>query len=276
MFDIFLDALLDAVKMLPFLFAAYVLIEYLEHKASSRLQDRLEHLGALGPVVGGLFGVIPQCGFAAAASNFYAGRIITAGTLIAVFLSTSDEAIPVLLAHPDRIGYLLPILACKVISGIVFGYVVDFLLRKRKVADAPFEELCRDCDCDSHSIWYAAFHHTTEVFVFIFAVNLLLGFAIEWIGAERISRVLLQGSILQPLLAALIGLIPNCAASVLITELFAAGSLSFGSCIAGLCAGAGAGLLVLFRTNRAPKDNLMILGLLYVCSVITGTVMNFF
>lgn len=273
MLELFLDALVDSLKMLPFLFAAYLLIEYLEHRASTSLQQRLEHLGVWGPVAGAVLGVVPQCGFAAAASNFYAGRIISVGTLIAVFLSTSDEAIPVLLAHPDRLPYLLPMLLCKVVSGVVFGLLIDFFTRKRQ-EEAPFEDLCRDCDCDHHGIFYSAMHHTLEVFVFIFAVNVVLGVAMELVGEERIAGILLQGSVFQPLLAALIGLIPNCAASVLITELFAAGSLSFGACIAGLCAGAGAGLVVLFRTNRRIKENLVILAVLYACAALTGLVVN--
>ena len=223
-------------------------------------------------------GLIPQCGFSAAVSNFYAGRILSLGTLIAVFLSTSDEAIPVLLSHPEKISVLLPMLAIKAVSGLVFGLLIDgvFRLVGKKQEEAPFEELCSTCDCDQHSIWYSAFHHCLHVFLFILAVNLILGFAICYIGEDALAGILLRDSVFQPFLAALIGLIPNCAASVLITELYAAGSLGFGSCIAGLCAGAGTGLLVLFRTNRRILQNLGIVGLLYFCAVVTSLIVNLF
>lgn len=276
--DILLDAFLDSLKMLPFLLLAYAAIEYLEHKAGGKLQSRLEHLGFWGPVGGAVLGLVPQCGFAAAATNFYAGRILTVGTLIAVFLSTSDEAIPVLLSHPERISYLLPMLAIKGISGLVFGLLIDGVCRlfPKKTEDVPFEELCSDCDCDHHGIWFSAWHHAFRVLVFVFIINLLLSFGFELVGEEKLGMILLGDSVFQPFLAALIGLIPNCAASVLITELFASGSLRFGSCIAGLCAGAGTGLLVLFRTNRRLKENLAIIGLLYTCAVITGLIVNLF
>lgn len=278
MTDVLLDALLDSLKTLPFLFAAYLLIEFLEHKASEKMQKSLSHLGVLGPIGGAVLGVVPQCGFSVTASNFYAGRIISLGTLMAVFLSTSDEAIPVLLAHPDRLGYLWPMLLIKVVAAIVFGLLIDLVMRRvvHKREEKPFEEICADCDCDHHGIVHSAIHHTVNIFIFIFIVNLLLGFAIYFIGEESISKLLLGGSVFQPFLTALIGLIPNCAASVIITELFAVGSLQFGACVAGLCASAGLGLVVLFRTNRHMKENLIILGILYGASVITGMLVNLF
>ena len=276
MLDLLLDALLDGAKMLPFLFAAYFFIEYLEHRAGDRLQSRLRKLGPLGPLGGALLGVVPQCGFAAVASNFYAGPIISPGTLIAVFLSTSDEAVPVLLAHPQRAGLLLPMLAIKAAAGLVFGLIVDAVLRRRQPKEPEFHDLCQKCDCAHHGILRSALYHTVQVFAFILIINLVLGAAMELAGSERISALLLGGSVFQPFLAALIGMIPNCAASVLITELFAAGSLGFGSCIAGLCAGAGVGLVVLFRTNRNLRQNLTIVGILYACSVATGLIADLF
>lgn len=274
--EILLDAALDSAKMLPLLFFAYVLIEYLEHKAGDRLQKRLRCLGFLGPVGGSILGLIPQCGFSAAASNFYAGRILSLGTLIAIFLATSDEAIPVLLSHPGQISCIGPMLLIKAVAGIVFGILIDWLghFFRKKETEAPFEELCSNCDCDHHSIWYSAFHHTLQIFLFIFLVNLVLGYAISFAGEEFFSNLLLGNSVFQPLLTALIGLIPNCAASVLITELFVSGSLKFGSCIAGLCAGAGTGLLVLIRTNRRFWENMGIVALLYGCAVLTGLLVN--
>ena len=271
-------SVLDALKTLPFLFLAYVLIEYLEHKGSSKLKNSLQKLGKCGPIGGAVLGVIPQCGFSVAASNFYAGRIISVGTLLAVFLSTSDEAIPILLSQPEMRSYILPMMLVKLISAIVFGFTTDLLIRLFAKSDdeAPFEELCAECDCDHHGVVRSALHHTIHIFLFIFAVNIIMECAIHFIGEDTISGLLLSGSVFQPFLTALIGLIPNCAASVIITELFSAGSLSFGSCIAGLCAGAGMGIVVLFRANRRVRENITILITLYLSSVVTGMIVNLF
>ena len=216
MLDVFLDALIDSLKTLPFLFAAYFLIEYLEHRASSKMERGLQKLGKFGPIGGALLGVVPQCGFSVAAANFYAGRIITVGTLLAVFLSTSDEALPILFSHPEQMQYILPMLLIKVASGIVFGFLADLILQRffHPKKEKPFEELCADCDCDHHSLLHSALHHTISIFLFILVVNLVLGYAIYFIGEDRISGLLLNGSVFQPFLTALIGLIPNCAASV--------------------------------------------------------------
>lgn len=271
-------AVLDSLKTLPFLFLAYLLIEYMEHKASAKMKNGLQKLGPFGPVGGALLGIVPQCGFSVAASNFYAGRIISVGTLLAVFLSTSDEAIPILLSQPEMRAYILPMLLVKLVSAIVFGFLVDFVAGHflKREEEALFEGLCAECDCEHHGIVHSALHHTVHIFIFILLVNLVLGFAIEFIGEDTISGVLLNGSVFQPFLTALIGLIPNCAASVILTELFTAGSLSFGSCIAGLCAGAGMGVVVLFRTNHRMKENFTILGMLYVTAVLTGLIVNLF
>lgn len=271
-------SVLDALKTLPFLFLAYVLIEYLEHKGSSKLKNSLQKLGKFGPIGGAVLGVIPQCGFSVAASNFYAGRIISVGTLLAVFLSTSDEAIPILLSQPAMRSYILPIMLVKLISAVAVGFIVDFIVSvfSKTEEEAPFEELCAECDCDHHGVFRSALHHTVHIFIFIFAVNMIMELAMHFIGEENISGLLLSGSFLQPFLTALIGLIPNCAASVIITELFTTGSLSFGSCIAGLCAGAGMGVVVLFRANRRVKENIAILAALYISAVIIGMIVNLF
>lgn len=271
-------AVLDSLKALPFLFLAYLLIEYLEHKASAKMKNGLHRLGPYGPIGGALLGILPQCGFSVAASNFYAGRIISVGTLLAVFLSTSDEAIPILLSQPGMRRYVLPVLGVKLVSAILFGFLADFCVRffRKKEEEAPFEELCAECDCDHHGVFRSALHHTVRIFLFILLVNLLMELAIHFVGEEKIAGLLLSGSVFQPFLTALIGLIPNCAASVILTELFMAGSLTFGSCIAGLCAGAGMGVVVLFRTNRRVKENLLILAVLYGSAVLTGLIVNLF
>lgn len=278
MLDVLLDALLDTLKTLPFLFGAYLLIEFLEHKASDKLTGALSRMGPLGPLGGAALGLVPQCGFSVAAANFYAGRLISAGTLVAVFLATSDEALPIMLSRPEAFPVLLRLLAVKFVAAAVFGLLTDLVLKRFLKPDRqePFHDLCEDCDCEHEGIFKSALRHTVKITVFLLLINLILGYAIYFIGEANISRFLLSGSIFQPLLAALIGLIPNCGASVILTELFLSGSLSFGSAVAGLCMGAGLGLAVLFRANKRPRENLCILGALYVFAVITGVACNLF
>ncbi len=277
MLTVLLDALLDALKALPFLFGAYLLIEFLEHRASGRLTAVLSKLGPWGPVGGAVLGCVPQCGFSVAAANFYAGRLISPGTLLAVFLATSDEAVPILLSQPQALPNLLRLLGVKLAAGILFGLLLDLICRRfpRGDGEEPFHELCADCDCEHKGILRSALHHTGKVFFFLLLVSALLALAIYFVGEDSISGFLLSGSIFQPLLAALIGFIPNCAASVVLTELYLTGSLSFGSAVAGLCTGAGFGLLVLFRANRRPKENLCLMGALYVSAVLAGAACSF-
>lgn len=272
MIDVFLDALLDTVKTLPFLLGAYLLIEFLEHKASGKLTGALSRLGPLGPLGGAALGLVPQCGFSVAAANFYAGRLITPGTLLAVFLATSDEALPILISQPGALPDLLLLLGVKLVSGTVFGVLADILWKRLRHTEnqEPFSDLCRDCDCEHQGIFKSALIHTLRIALFLFIINLLLGGAIHMVGEDAISRLLLSGSVFQPLLAALIGFIPNCAASVILTELYLSGSLSFGAAAAGLCTGAGVGLAVLFKANRHPKENFLLAAMLYVAAVVTG------
>ena len=278
--DIILDTLLDSVKMLPFLFGAYLLIEFLEHKASDKLQNALSKSGNHGIVVGAILGTVPQCGFWVAAANLYSGKVITLGTLIAVFISTSDEAIPVLLSSPGNAGVLLKLIIAKIVIALIAGFLVDFVLKARHVQENEPElqdhnVLCHHCGCE-HGIIRSAIKHTVSIFLFILLVSFVLNGLITWIGQDTISKVLLTDSVFQPFIAALIGLIPNCAASVMLVQLFLAGSLSFGSVVAGLCTGAGIGLAVLFRANRNWKKNLLILLLLYGIGSISGLMIHLF
>lgn len=279
MIDVLMDAVLDTLKMLPFLLGTYLLIEYLEHKASDKLTGALSKMGAWGPVGGAFLGCIPQCGFSVAAANFYAGGVITIGTLLAVFLSTSDEAIPIILAHPDQLHTLWPLILVKlllaIVAGILTDLVTDIFVKEKK--QKHVHDLCEHCDCENDGILRPALRHTVQIFCFLLIVNILLGAGIHYIGEDSISRWLLNGSVLQPFLTALIGFIPNCASSVILTELFLSGSLTFGSVVAGLATGAGLGLAVLFRINkRHMKQNFIIMGLLYAVSVIAGLLINLF
>lgn len=273
--EAFLDACKDTVGMLPFLFAAFLAMEALEHYSNNFSNRILGKVGKAGPLVGALFGCVPQCGFSVAAANFYSGGVITLGTLLAVFLSTSDEAVLILLSHPGKGGVILKLLFWKVLIGIVAGYSLDFF-RKNKKEEKHVEALCRNCGCsDESGILRPALVHTLRLALYLLLFTFVLNLALEFVGLENISRFLGKDTFFQPFLAALLGLIPNCAASVLITELYLAGGLSFGSAVAGLCSGAGVGLAVLFRSNSPMRENVKILALLYGIASLAGIFLSF-
>ena len=254
----------------PFLFLAYLLMEYIEHKSSEKMEKTISKIGKFGPLAGTGLGLIPQCGFSASCSNLYATGLITEGTLIAVFLATSDEAIPILLSSPDIMGSAWKFILIKIIFGITVGFGVDIMLRLFKVKKQEVE-LCKDCGCEEEDgIFKPAIKHTLKTVLFIFIVSLALGLVMEFIGEELISRVFLSDSYAQPFIAALLGLIPNCSVSVVMMELYANGVLSFGATCAGLCSGAGIGLAVLFKTNKSLKENLRIVGILYFAASMIG------
>ncbi len=273
---VLLDTIADSVRMLPFLFGAYLLLEALEHYSSAFISRTLKKINKAGPLVGSLFGCIPQCGFSVMASNLYAGGVISIGTLLSVFLATSDEAILILLGNPGRGKDILWLLITKIIIAITAGYVADLLLSGKITSQKQMGNLCAHCGCHDHKgILIPALNHTFKLFLYIFVCSGVLNFLIEAFGLESIAAVLLSDSLLQPALAALIGFIPNCAASVILTQLYLGGALSFASVIAGLCTNAGVGLIVLFRVNKNRKENIKILGLLYVISVIAGMILSF-
>ena len=278
MTEVLIDTLLDALKMLPFLFGAYLAIEFVEHKISEKAIARLSQFGRSGSFIGALFGVIPQCGFSVMAANLYSNRIITAGTLIAVFISTSDEAIPVLLSDPQSAGKIFPLILSKFLIALIAGTVIDIsgIFKTSKAdADAVIEEHSH-CHAEEHGgILKSAIHHTTETFVFLIIVMLALNTAIYFIGEETLGKFLMGGSVLQPLFAGIVGLIPNCAASVVIAQLYAQNAISFGSAIAGLSAGSGMGLLLLFRTDIDKAECLKIAATLFSVSVLTGITVQF-
>lgn len=270
--DIILDSFIDSVKLLPFLFVTYLVMEYLEHKAGEKMQAAIRKSGKGGPVIGSILGVFPQCGFSAAASNLYAGRIITLGTLVAIYLSTSDEMLPIMISENVGIIMIAKILAFKVIVGMIAGFVIDFVFRKQE-KNMQIEHLCEQhhCHCEK-GIWKSALHHTVEIFLYILIISLVLNLAIELIGEEVLGNLILNRPVIGELIAGVVGLIPNCAASVIITQLYLKGVLGAGAMIAGLLAGSGVGILVLLRVNDDRRENLRIIGLVYVIGVVVGIV----
>lgn len=279
--DALRDALTDSVKMLPFLYLAYLLIEWLERHHGARIEQALAGGGRWGFVPGALLGCVPQCGFSAVASNLYASRVITPGTLLAVFIATSDEAVPLLAAEPSQWTSLVALLLCKAVFGMVGGALLDIPLRHvlphslyGGYAGHADEVDCREEHEEHCGIWLAALRHTLEIFVFILLFSLLIGLLFAWIGEEAITAALAGMGVLQPMLTALVGLVPNCAASVLLAQLYIEGAISFGSLFAGLTAGAGVGLAVLWRVNPSWKQNLFMTGLLWAVGAVAGMLLQ--
>ncbi|MDD5225943.1 MAG: putative manganese transporter [Candidatus Omnitrophica bacterium] len=288
---ILLDALKDTLAMLPWLLGIYIALEILENKSESILGEKISHKMGSAPFLGALLGCMPQCGFSVIAATLYTRRCISRGTLLAVFISTSDEAIPVILAQHDKASLVLWLLLVKVTIATLAGYTVDLIFRK----DAPRESHAphapivpkgghRHCDCHGHgrdiSRWKTFFFfplkHTLKVLFFIFAVSLAIGVFVAKFGETGLDRIFLTGTFFQPLIAVLVGLIPNCAASVAITEVYLKGGITFGSAIAGLSASGGLGLLVLFKENTDRRETALITGLLVLISLTAGILLNLF
>ena len=271
-----LHTLIDTAKVLPFLFLTYLLMEFLEHKAGGAPERWLRGSGKVGPLVGGALGVLPQCGFSAAATGFYTGRMITTGTLIAVYLSTSDEMLPILISSGAPISAILKLLATKLVIGIAAGFAIDGIARllRRGKADAQepqIEELCEreNCDCGDRFV-LSALKHTAYITVFLLIFTFVLNIGIDLVGEENIKNVVLNRPVLGSVLAAIVGLIPNCASSVALTSLFVDGVLSSGALLSGLMVNAGIGLAILFRNNRPVKDSLRVVAILFGISVLCG------
>lgn len=265
-----MDSFIDSMRLVPFLFAAYLVMEYLEHKAGNKMQQAIRRAGKGGPVIGGVLGIFPQCGFSAAASNLYAGRIITLGTLMAVFLSTSDEMLPIMISENAGAGMIAKVLAVKLLVAVTAGFVIDLIFSGNK-KEMQIEHLCEQhhCHCEN-GIWKSALHHTVEIFLYILVISLALNLLIMWIGEEALGSIILNRPVVGTLIAGLVGLIPNCAASVVITQLYLNGVLGVGGMIAGLLSGSGVGILVLLRVNDDRGENLRVIGLLYAIGVAAG------
>jgi hypothetical protein len=302
LFDIFLEALIDSAKMIPLLLIIYVGIELVEYKYANKIREAVQKAGAAGPAVGALTGSFPQCGISVVASALYTQRLATIGTLLAVYLSTSDEAIPVILSQPDSTRIIVPLIITKIIIALIGGYAVDFAFRKsnketlahiKAYAEGSdskqhnHEKILDEKACCGHSASPSSVEfnpreiilhpiiHTAKVFIFIFIVSFAINFAIVQMGEEAFAKLFLRDSIFQPFLVALFGLIPNCASSVAITTLYLKGAITYGSVIAGLCTSGGLGLLVLFKEEKDKKHVLRILLLLFGISVSAGYIIQY-
>lgn len=270
-------AFIDCLRMLPFLFVAFLLIEALEHYSGRLITKVMQKIGRAGPIVGAAVGCVPQCGFSVMAANLYAGGVISVGTLLAVFLATSDEAVLIILGNPGRAGEVGMLLGAKVLIAVIGGYAADLFLKERLSSEKSCGNLCDHCGChEAHAgILMPAWRHTFRLFAYLFIFTWILNLVIEVFGIEGLSRALLGDSVFQPVIAALIGLIPNCGASVILTQLYLSGAISFASVVAGLCTGAGAGLIVLFKVNRNRIENIKIMIVLYFMAVVAGLLLQF-
>lgn len=284
--DCFLDAAIDSLKILPFLFVTYIVMEYVEHRMEETSKDAIRKSGKMGPLFGALCGIVPQCGFSAAASNLYAGRVITIGTLIAVYLSTSDEMLPILISEHVPVVTMIKILGLKFFIALIMGFCVDLIFAhsmhmrayaERVPEDEAFfiKKICESeqCKCND-GILKSAIKHTFHIILFLMLISFTLNVVLTAVGEESLYNFILNKPVIGVLLSGVIGLIPNCAASVIITDLYLKGLMSLGAMMSGLLVGAGVGLVVLWRVNSSFKDTLKVIGILYVCGISAGLLLE--
>lgn len=273
--EVILDTIVDSLKLIPFLLVAFLIIELLEHKLNNKTKNIITKSKKVGPIIGSLLGVIPQCGFTVMATNLYITRIITLGTLISIYLSTSDEMLIIMISEKVEISLILKILLIKIFFGIVYGLIIDKIINKKKKDKETNYELCDEehCDCN-HSILLSAIKHTLHITLFIFIITLIINTIFTLLGDNYLSKILLNNSTLSSFITSLIGLIPNCAASVILTELYLNSTISLGALIGGLLTSSGSSLLVLIKNNKNQKENLSIILLLYALGVLSGIIIE--
>lgn len=273
--EVILDTIVDSLKLIPFLLVAFLIIELLEHKLNNKTKNIITKSKKIGPIIGSLLGVIPQCGFSVMATNLYITRIITLGTLISIYLSTSDEMLIIMISEKVEISLILKILLIKIFFGIVYGLIIDKIINKKKKDKETNYELCDEehCDCN-HSILLSAIKHTLHITLFIFIITLIINTIFTLLGDNYLSKILLNNSTLSSFITSLIGLIPNCAASVILTELYLNSTISLGALIGGLLTSSGSSLLVLIKNNKNQKENLSIILLLYALGVLSGIIIE--
>ena len=278
MWKIVAETLIDNIKIFPFLFVNYLFLEYLERKTSDKTTAAIQKASKAGPLVGAVLGVLPQCGFSVVAANLFAARVITLGTLLAIFLSTSDELLPILVSYETPLSLIALIIGYKAVCGIVFGYLIDFTFKKHHILPEPdIKTLCRNehCHCEEDEpLWKPALYHSVRITLFILAISLILNICLQYYGSSDKLPQLLQYPLLGEMFSALIGLITNCSASVILTQMFILNYIDFSTMMSGSLVSGGVGLLVLFRVNRPLKQNLKIIALLYVCGLLGGLCSN--
>lgn len=273
MLDVIVDTLLDGIKLIPFLFIAFLILELLEHKLSGKNKKIIEKSGKFGPIIGSMLGAFPQCGFSVAATNFYATRIITLGTLISIYLSTSDEMLPLLISEGVDIKLIIKVLGIKILIGMLSGFIIDLIFRKKE--KNHIHDFCEEehCNC-KNGVLISTIKHTLNITLFIIIISFILNTIIYYVGEDTLGNLIFRKKVLGPILSSLIGLIPNCASSVVITQLYLENVISFGAMMSGLLTGSGVAILVLFKVNKNLKENLKILGLVYIIGVISGIIIE--
>lgn len=269
--EIILETFIDTLKIVPFLVLTFLLIEIIEHKIDNK--KIISKTGRFGPLFGSIMGAFPQCGFSVSITNLYATRIVTLGTLISVYLSTSDEMLPIMLSQNVEINVIFKFLAIKVIIGMLCGFVIDLLFYKKQKIE--IKELCEHdhCHCEKN-IFVSSLKHTFNIVLFILLISFMLNLGFEYLGEEIISKIFLKNNLFSSFISSLIGLIPNCGASVILTELYLNNTITFGSCLAGLLTGSGVAILILFKVNKDYKENLKILSIVYVIGVVSGIIID--
>lgn len=272
MLDIIIDTLIDALKLIPFLFAAFLIIELIEHKLGEKQQKIIAKSGKFGPIIGALLGAFPQCGFSVLATNLYVTRIISLGTLISIYLSTSDELLPIMISSHAPFEKIISILLIKVILGMFFGFIIDLIITKKNTINY---EICNEEECHcNHSLIVSSLIHTIKITLFILIVSFLINCLFHYTNLNHISSWLIGNKILTPFLSSIIGLIPNCASSVMISELYINNIISLGTTLSGLLTGSGVAIMVLFNKNSNIKENIFIISLLYIIGVSCGIIFN--
>lgn len=273
MLDVIVDTLLDGIKLIPFLFIAFLILELLEHKLSGKNKKIIEKSGKFGPIIGSMLGAFPQCGFSVAATNFYATRIITLGTLISIYLSTSDEMLPLLISEGVNIKLIIKVLGIKILIGMISGFIIDLIFRKKE--KNHIHDFCEEehCNC-KNGVLISTIKHTLNITLFIIIISFILNTIIYYVGEDTLGNLIFRKKVLGPILSSLIGLIPNCASSVVITQLYLENVISFGAMMSGLLTESGVAILVLFKVNKNLKENLKILSLVYIIGVISGIIIE--
>ena len=276
MIESLIDALLDTVKILPYLLITFVLLEFIEHKLSKKNEKFLMENQRYGPAIGGFLGALPQCGFSSMAANLFSNKVITIGTLIAVFLSTSDEMLPIMISEQVDMLIIIEIVLFKVIIGIIFGFIVDIIYTKKIDEHNHISDMCESehCSCDKDGIIISSIKHALKIGLFILIVNIIINIIIYKVGEDSLSNLLLHKNIFTYFIASLIGLIPNCAGSVIMTELYLSNFITIGNLLSGLLTGSGLGILLLFKTNKNMKENFLILSIIYFIGVFIGVIVD--